>query len=287
MSLVSCLEGNTVKRFVASLFAVVVCAAVVALAPAPAYAVDGTVLINQNTIINGLPGCPTGGQFPIIICQSGSYKLSGNLVVPAGLDGIDITADGVTLDLNGFTMIGLSGVHGWGVSSFNSNVTVQNGHIKGFGTLDGGVRLAALNETVRQMSLTGAPAQGSDDQGVQVDYGIISETTVSNFDIGISIEDGSVTHCNSAHNSEIQVLINDGMVTGSDITGGTYGVTVQDSAASVTNNLIHDSYYGLYFFAGGRGGYGANTFMNNSVDVSGQGHSVSMHDNVCSDFSNC
>jgi hypothetical protein len=57
-----------------------------AFAPA-ALAVDGTVLINQSTITNGLTGCPTGGHFPIIICQSGSYRLSGNLVVPDGNTG--------------------------------------------------------------------------------------------------------------------------------------------------------------------------------------------------------
>src|SRR5579863_4016947 len=76
-----------------------------AFAPA-ALAVDGTVLINQSTITNGLPGCPTGGHFPIVICQSGSYRLSGNLTVPANTDGIDINADNVTLDLNGFSILG-------------------------------------------------------------------------------------------------------------------------------------------------------------------------------------
>jgi hypothetical protein len=72
-----------------------------------ALAVDGTVLINQSTITNGLTGCPTGGHFPVVICQSGSYRLSGNLTVPdANTDAIDINADNVTIDLNGFSILG-------------------------------------------------------------------------------------------------------------------------------------------------------------------------------------
>ena len=41
----------------------------------PALAADGVVLINPNTSLNGLPGCPHTG-FPITICQPGSYRLS-------------------------------------------------------------------------------------------------------------------------------------------------------------------------------------------------------------------
>ena len=108
-----------------------------AFAPA-ALAADGTVLINQSTITNGLTGCPTGGHFPIFICQPGSYRLSGNVTVPdANTDAIHITADNVTLDLNGFAILGpatcipntfpkqcsttsTTGT-GNGITSFNSN----------------------------------------------------------------------------------------------------------------------------------------------------------------------
>jgi hypothetical protein len=79
-----------VKRF--TLCLLVLWAVVVTLTSAPAaYAVDDLVLINQSTIINGLPGCPgpNPGNFPIVICQTGSYKLSGNLVVSAAADGVD------------------------------------------------------------------------------------------------------------------------------------------------------------------------------------------------------
>src|SRR5436305_10093862 len=70
-----------------------------ALAPAFAFAIDGVTLINQSTVM-------AAGGFPYSITQPGSYKLTGNLVVPSLLNGILISASDVTLDLNGFTITG-------------------------------------------------------------------------------------------------------------------------------------------------------------------------------------
>lgn len=38
------------------------------------------------------------------LCQPGSYRLSGNLLVPDGSNGILVAADNVSLDLNGFSI---------------------------------------------------------------------------------------------------------------------------------------------------------------------------------------
>ncbi|HTR37874.1 MAG TPA: right-handed parallel beta-helix repeat-containing protein [Bryobacteraceae bacterium] len=115
-------------------------------APAPrALAVDGTVLINQSTSVNGLPGCQHSG-FPIQICQSGSYRLSGNLTVPGTADGIDISAANVTLDLNGFMISGPVNCDGFpvvqedcspsdagfGVFVTGANVRIFGGTVRGF-----------------------------------------------------------------------------------------------------------------------------------------------------------
>src|SRR5256885_13905531 len=73
----------------------------------PMYAVDGAVLINQSAALAGnvTPGDTPG--FPVTISVSGSYKLSGNLTVPdANTSAIQISADHVTIDLNGFSIIG-------------------------------------------------------------------------------------------------------------------------------------------------------------------------------------
>jgi len=56
----------------------VLCVVLVAVISTAAFAVDGVVLINQNSALAGIGGCDTPG-FPITICQPGSYRLSGNL----------------------------------------------------------------------------------------------------------------------------------------------------------------------------------------------------------------
>ena len=69
----------------------------------------------------------SGGGF--LITQSGSYYLTQNLTV-SSMDAIRIEADGVTLDLNGFT-IRSSGACGAAINIFGENITVFNGHIIG------------------------------------------------------------------------------------------------------------------------------------------------------------
>src|SRR5579864_7254764 len=68
-----------------------------AMVPFCAFAVDGVVLINQSSVM-------AAGGFPYRITQTGSYKLSGNLVAPVDQQAILITANNVTLDLNGFNV---------------------------------------------------------------------------------------------------------------------------------------------------------------------------------------
>jgi len=62
--------------------------------------------IDQSKALAGsvTPGDTPG--FPVTLSVPGSYKLTGNLTVPAGQSGINIEVSGVTLDLNGFNIVG-------------------------------------------------------------------------------------------------------------------------------------------------------------------------------------
>ncbi len=109
-------------------------ALVLALAPAFAFAIDGVTLINQSTVL-------AMGGFPYSIAQSGSYKLTGNLVVPSLFSGIVISVSDVTLDLNGFTITGASqGFAGMPSTALIKTVgavhgvTVRNGVLHGVNT---------------------------------------------------------------------------------------------------------------------------------------------------------
>jgi hypothetical protein len=71
---------------------------------------------------------------PITITTAGSYYLTTNLVGVSGQNGITINADDVTLDLNGFALIGVPGsLNGITAASARRNIAVRNGVVRGWG----------------------------------------------------------------------------------------------------------------------------------------------------------
>lgn len=100
---------------------------------------------HSSRAVSGLEGCYTEisqpSSFPIIISNSGSYKLVSNITVPSTVstNGIEITVDNVTLDLNGFTITGpsyslpytSSGIELQSVGSL-TNIKIMNGTIGNF-----------------------------------------------------------------------------------------------------------------------------------------------------------
>ena len=93
---------------------------------------------------NGVGIDPNGN---ITISESGSYYLTANLSVPSG-DAITITASGVTLDLNGFTISSTnSSAGGTAISIDGSNVHITNGHIQSGTSYDSEAAGAPFNGT--------------------------------------------------------------------------------------------------------------------------------------------
>lgn len=137
--------------------------ALAALLTPCAFAIDGLVLINQTTV-------NTTGGFPYRITQTGSYKLSGNLVVPLNQIGILITASNVVLDLNGFDIqcsaneASPNGFGGGCIASSGSihNIAIRNGTINASATapsfsfssaLEGISLFSAVQVTVENMHI--------------------------------------------------------------------------------------------------------------------------------------
>jgi hypothetical protein len=105
-----------------------------------AFAVDGTILIDQNRALAGnvTPGDTPG--FPITISQPGSYRLSGNLRPPTDTRAIEIASNDVTFDLNGFAIIGdasgpFNNVRGISDVGTRTRIAIRNGSISGFNRL--------------------------------------------------------------------------------------------------------------------------------------------------------
>jgi hypothetical protein len=123
---------------------------------------------------------------PFTISQPGSYYLTTNLTVSGG-NAITIATNGVTLDLNGFTIASTApSATGYGIliNSGLRNIAIQNGFIQGGVTNDGsgvfsgpgfGYGIYGLAPNVR---VSGISVSGCLYYGIYVDNG--ESTTVEN-----------------------------------------------------------------------------------------------------------
>ena len=152
-------------------------AAAALLAIAGAACAQATITHDKALAGSVTPGDSAG--YPITISQPGSYKLMSNLVVPDGLSGIQITADDVTLDLNGFKIVG-AGSCVRDTASYLvtcTNVDYTSGvEVKGGETLSAVVR----NGTVQGF-----------DRGVLLKSGIVEGLTVKHNSTGVLVQGSS------------------------------------------------------------------------------------------------
>jgi len=216
---------TTQIRTIGALFAGVLLMS--AVLPRTAFAVDGQVAITQARAMAGgvTPGDAAG--FPVTLSQPGSYVLSGVLVVPnADTDAIVIASDHVTLDLNGFAILGptdcsggLDPCAGEGVGigirtdTIRFNITIRNGTIQGMG--NDGIRLngdSHLVEYVHSRSngnrgiyitpsqdrgpsiVTHNTVQRNGATGLQLDTGAASYNVIGNNAFGLYLEVGTVSY---------------------------------------------------------------------------------------------
>ena len=110
----------------------------------------------------------TNSDYHFIINQPGSYYLSANLLVTKA-HGIQINAEGVTLDLNGFQVsrIAPSGF-GIEISTASARANIRNGTIKGFAY---GLVGSARGSALRDLAVTNCT-----DHGIVVGNGAVVES---------------------------------------------------------------------------------------------------------------
>lgn len=89
-----------------------------------------------------------------VITNSGSYYLTTNIVVNSAISAIDIVANNVTLDLNGFSVLGASvGVYGVNIQIGYTNVSVCNGLVSGWTQY--GISCAGAHVDLDQLNASG------------------------------------------------------------------------------------------------------------------------------------
>ncbi|MCR9094322.1 MAG: right-handed parallel beta-helix repeat-containing protein [bacterium] len=113
---------------------------------APVLAGDGRIEINQARALAGGVSSSDAPGFPVTLESQRSYVLTSSLYVPAATPGIQFPAssEGISLDLNGFTVEGPVACTGTPVSCSARGVadgirahsakdaTIRNGNIRGF-----------------------------------------------------------------------------------------------------------------------------------------------------------
>ena len=210
-----------------------------------AAAVDGVIEINQvKALAGGVTATDTPG-FPVTLDAKGSYVLTGNLLVgTTGISAIEVAADEVSVDLNGFliegpvTCTGFKstvscsptspvgyGVEGVPFASPPSNTEIKNGTVRGFPA--GGIRVGDICqvEGVRVLN-NGNGISGKDSCTV------IDNIVRVNDGIGIAL----VNYC----------VVRGNFVTGNDGAG----ISCQVGAVMIENNVESNDGLGLNLVGG-------------------------------------
>jgi hypothetical protein len=215
--------------------------------------------------LRGAPG------FPVTITQPGSYHLDGNLTLPdVYTNGINIQADNVTIDLNGFSIIGPNVCVvrvTFGVSAISCSPGGNNGT---------GIGIYSANNnhiTIHNGKIQGTGAEGVDVGGSVFIEGVQVRSMLS---IGIKTGPGLIKDC-------ITDTINNGFYSSigqpiSHVVARNHpGYGIGGVSLIVTNSVVENALIGLYLFTSS---YSANILEGNAFDVGAQ-YSVNTGQNIC------
>jgi hypothetical protein len=143
---------------------------------------------------------------PFTAAASGAYYLTSNLNAPSG-NGITITAGNVSIDLNGFALIGNASSIGIYASNTASNVILKNGEITGWQL---GIFAGANNYLLEDLVVTGCSAIGID-----CNNNALVRNCISSFNVGNGIlvfGGGQVLNCEASNNGGYGIEMISGIV---------------------------------------------------------------------------
>jgi hypothetical protein len=237
--------------------------AAIGLVSAPAaHAVDGVILIDQTRALSGgvTPGDAPG--FPVTISRSGSYRLASNLTVtPANTSAIVVEAggDAVTLDLNGFSIVGpckppaACAASGSGFGVFGATI-VTNGSVIGMG--GSGVVGGMVKDVWAGQNGSGVAAdvvtrvRAHQNRGTGISSKNVTQSVATeNLGQGIAVINGTVTSSTANRNG------GDGFyVVGSTISNCTAELNgslgISGDSAKVMDNTVNGNQIGIFLVGG-------------------------------------
>ena len=200
-------------------------------------------VVEPRTPIHTLGG---SGTAVYAITEPGSYYFAHNIYGVNAKNGIEITADNVTVDLMGFSLIGvtgsLDGIKDAGDSS-HTGLVVRNGFIHDWD--ENGINFhSSVDVLVEGVIIKDCEGWGYLGQG---GIAIVKDSQFIRNLIGVDIAGGEIIRCVSRGNEG----------SGAQISGGTEGVVREFVAVGNQNGLVQA--------AGGGWLFENNTFSSNSM----------------------
>jgi len=241
-------------------------------------------------------------SLPITITQPGSYYVTSNLVGAAASRGITVATNDVTIDLKGFSLIGVPGSFEAILLSFPmNNLSVYNGTIRNWGGYgiytsvgqdcsfqglriqnNGNIGISAGSAT----SVKDCVVDGNGVYGISVDQNsIISGCNVRLNANGIGAGNGSVVvNCSSVSNANYGIYANSGVSIQACAARGNGGLGINAQEGSVVSgcSVTQNGGYGIWL-SGGRStvsGCAVNGNQSDGINVANSGNRIV--DNVCS-----
>jgi len=185
------------------------------------------------------PGDSSNGY---IISESGSYYLAGNLTTD-DKNGIKVTADDVTIDLNGFTLKGSDTKTGIYVYDLRKNTIIRNGIIRDFS-----LGISQNLTTSSNCSVIGVTVTSNAERGINLigASSIIKDCVISEngtdaeaiYIRGILTGDNSIVTGNTVHDNGGNAIFGLGM---SGITVGKNCIVSNNTAAGGGGGAVHST----------------------------------------------
>jgi len=239
------------------------------LSASAARAADGVIAINQALALKGgiTPGDVSG--FPVTLSTPGSYRLTGNLNVgnDPNLSAVDITADDVSLDLNGFEIAGpvtctigaggsvstcaTSGGSASGIIVAGSRARVRNGTVRGFAQSGVSINTNPSTPSTPPTTIQGLIATSNGLRGISSFPPLLVEKSkvIQNGETGILASVNSVVSgCLAEANGSAGISVGPGSVVTGNTASRNAGVGISaDSRSVIQDNVASNNQQGGIF----------------------------------------
>ncbi len=261
--------------------------------------------VEPRTVINAT-NTPGDADSLFKITQPGSYYLTGNITGVVGKHGIEIAASGVTIDLNGFDLVGVPAMGAFdGVNATLLNarsIAVVNGSVREWGDdgIDLGISTTNNNRVERVLAsgnggggivagrsciVVSCAAYQNAGNGISTgDFSALSGCVASlNTGLGVSTGGGStVTNCTAYNNGSNGISTNLGCTVSSCTAYDNAGSGIDTSSGCTVSNCTAYSNSGAGINTGTGGTVEGCTSRSNTLDGIACSSSCVIRGNTCS-----